>query len=571
MKFRSALCALISFVSCEALAQPFGAAQPFQPPVLDGYACVSGFIAGAPDQGVFMGMLHNGTSASDTYNALAKLRRDGTLDTSWANGGILRLQVGVANIVPLSDGKLLVGNGNFARFDRAGKLDSTFGDHGVAPNLPFATMVAEQADGKLVLLFNNGNAAFLRLTRDGQVDRAFGSNGVVTTNIPSTQQVYAWSVMEDGSVEAGFLPQDLSGVVQVSPQFHRYPVDFAPGAPKRLLPHVGLATWVSPSVKADAFGRVVFASAVFESFSSPWKVALTRFDAGGNLDAGFGGSIPVPGDTSVFPQLSPVALWQTSLGAWTVLASSQALRFRESVENAVRAIRFLPDGTADPGFPQGLRIAPTMVKVLQRDDGSMVHATPSGALPDSSCTAIRQSTDTPRVEATLVEYHNAQLDHYFMTLDGFESGLLDENVASMGWVRTGYTLGAWTPSVPAGSGAAAVCRFYGDPVIGPNSHFYTPQGPECDFLMSLEHSAPRGQPAWHLEGLALAVTTPTNGACPANLTPVYRLFNGKSGAQGDPNHRYTTSQAVIDEMRGKGWFLEGLAFCVPPQASRASR
>jgi hypothetical protein len=258
-----------------------------------------------------------------------------------------------------------------------------------------------------------------------------------------------------------------------------------------------------------------------------------------------------------------------------VMLKSQMFNLRIDVEHAIRAMRFLADGTPDSSFQQGTLVSDTLYQLSQRDDAAMVRAAQSsirGATIDIPtrffCSAVRQSTGTPRIEATLVEYYHPQLDHYFLTLDGAESALLDANVEKMGWQRTGFTMGAWGANAPGG--AVPVCRFYGDPVIGPNSHFYTPVGPECDGLRQLEQSTPAGQPVWHLEGLALSVAVPSNGACPANLTPVYRLFNGKSGAAGDPNHRYTTSNAVIAQMKAKGWFLEGLAFCVPPQASRTT-
>jgi hypothetical protein len=47
---------------------------------------------------------------------------------------------------------------------------------------------------------------------------------------------------------------------------------------------------------------------------------------------------------------------------------------------------------------------------------------------------------------------------------------------------------------------------------------------------------------------------------------VSRLFNGKSGGSGEPNHRYVTNPATTAEMTKRQWILEASAFCVPNDA-----
>mgnify|MGYP003694616865 CR=1 FL=1 len=46
---------------------------------------------------------------------------------------------------------------------------------------------------------------------------------------------------------------------------------------------------------------------------------------------------------------------------------------------------------------------------------------------------------------------------------------------------------------------------------------------------------------------------PDSGACPANMVPVYRVWNGRH----DSNHRYTTDISLRDEMVAKGYVAEG--------------
>jgi len=57
-----------------------------------------------------------------------------------------------------------------------------------------------------------------------------------------------------------------------------------------------------------------------------------------------------------------------------------------------------------------------------------------------------------------------------------------------------------------------------------------------------------------------------NGRCPPGTASLYRLYNNFMG--GAPNHRYTTSVPVVDQMIAAGWTFEGEAAtrvfaCVP--------
>ena len=83
---------------------------------------------------------------------------------------------------------------------------------------------------------------------------------------------------------------------------------------------------------------------------------------------------------------------------------------------------------------------------------------------------------------------------------------------------------------------------------GPDSHFYSAEKFECDILSQLEAQAPFGQRAWRFERNAFRVTVPTGGACPTNLTPIHRLYNGATRGK-DPNHRYVSSSALNDAMQ----------------------
>jgi hypothetical protein len=148
-----------------------------------------------------------------------------------------------------------------------------------------------------------------------------------------------------------------------------------------------------------------------------------------------------------------------------------------------------------------------------------------------------------------VEYRNARLGHYFLTASAFEIALLDGGAFGGEWQRTGEAFNV--------GGTQAVCRFYGMPPRGPDSHFFTASEAECEHVM-VEYSA------WTFEDHAFAITPVLpNGTCPAGLVEVHRFFNlPRTGA--DMNHRYTTSALVIAQMLGEGWAHEGVVMCAHP-------
>jgi hypothetical protein len=118
--------------------------------------------------------------------------------------------------------------------------------------------------------------------------------------------------------------------------------------------------------------------------------------------------------------------------------------------------------------------------------------------------------------ATLIEYYNATLDHYFMTADPNEQSVLDQAVIP-GWARTGYTYG-WT-FYPATStnDLSPVCRFYGLPQAGINSHFFSATPSDCQIVID------RWPESWELETWDAfdAVPLQPDGACPLNLVPSF--------------------------------------------------
>jgi hypothetical protein len=157
--------------------------------------------------------------------------------------------------------------------------------------------------------------------------------------------------------------------------------------------------------------------------------------------------------------------------------------------------------------------------------------------------------------AMVVEFHNAALDHYFITANALEATAIDNGSAGPGWSRTGLS---FKPG-----GAIPVCRFYGSVSPGPNSHFYTADARECNNLQELAAATPASQPRWNFEEIAFSTSVPDASGCPAGTQAVHRAYNDGFALHKDSNHRYTASAEALQDVVARGWKDEGVAFCAP--------
>ena len=165
----------------------------------------------------------------------------------------------------------------------------------------------------------------------------------------------------------------------------------------------------------------------------------------------------------------------------------------------------------------------------------------------------------------IVEYYAEASDHYFITAAPGDIAMLD-NGGMGGWKRTGQTFRGWLRMGDAPPAAKAVCRFYAK---GPNSHFYTGNAGDCEWLKALEareraDAQAKGQPflGWAFENIAFYALVPENGQCAAGTAPVYRSYNNRA-AQNDSNHRFTADSQQRVAMTMSSWADEGVAFCSP--------
>ena len=172
---------------------------------------------------------------------------------------------------------------------------------------------------------------------------------------------------------------------------------------------------------------------------------------------------------------------------------------------------------------------------------------------------FRRAGEVPAAAAAVVEYYHKVFDHYFITRNPDEIAKLD-NGTFVGWARTGLGFNVYAVAT---AGAASVCRFFSTSFDPKSSHFYTPFPAEC--------AAVKINPNWQYEGAGDEVfyipLAAGDGTCAAGTSAVYRLYNNGQGAA--PNHRYTTSRNVRDQMVAANWVIEGngpgFAFMCAPQ------
>src|SRR5438874_2455791 len=138
---------------------------------------------------------------------------------------------------------------------------------------------------------------------------------------------------------------------------------------------------------------------------------------------------------------------------------------------------------------------------------------------------VAQATTT-----AAIEYYDSGLNHYFITagqdeIVGLNSGRF------FGWIPTGLSIPVLSPDA-TNAGSTPVCRFYGNPDAGLDSHFYSADPVECEQVLQ------RFPGIWLLESrnvFRAYLPDPASGTCPTGTKPIYRLWNQRA----DVNHRYT--------------------------------
>ncbi|KAF0165884.1 MAG: Ig family protein [Rhodocyclaceae bacterium] len=183
-----------------------------------------------------------------------------------------------------------------AAFDTDGKLLTDF-----SADTDSGRSVVVQPDGKIVV---GGNArigstdefALARYNADGSLDTGFGSGGKVTANWDSLGNVgqMALQLQADGKILVGYTGSGLNADFAVTRYNADGTLDTGFGSGGTVLSPVGISDDYGRSIAVQADGKIVLAGSTFDGVK--YDFALTRYNANGTLDAGFGsgGTIITP-------------------------------------------------------------------------------------------------------------------------------------------------------------------------------------------------------------------------------------------------------------------------------------
>ncbi|HYP39711.1 MAG TPA: S-layer homology domain-containing protein, partial [Chloroflexia bacterium] len=244
---------------------------------------------------------------------------DGSLDTTFGNGGIVSTDMGAMDkayaIAIYSDGKLVVAGasrGRFAlaRYDSSGTLDPTFGAGGIlttdfANDDDRATSIVIQPDGKVVAagyattrtcavdctLYSD--FALARYNLNGSLDATFGTAGKVTTDFGREDHVNGLVRQADGKLVAGGQTRHSIGGTGHDFGLARYnpdgSLDTTFGAGGKVITdfagsHDGAyGLTLASKGKMVAVGYMTTGPSLYST-----NFALTRYNYDGTLDSSFG-------------------------------------------------------------------------------------------------------------------------------------------------------------------------------------------------------------------------------------------------------------------------------------------
>lgn len=222
----------------------------------------------------------------------------------------------------------------------------------------------------------------------------------------------------------------------------------------------------------------------------------------------------------------------------------------QDIDRAQRSF-VLTDSGCHPVFARGT----CTVSIVFEPQGpfklaaSLEYRLPNSYIADVDLEGIGVPAQTISGTVLAVEYFNPELGHYFVTTLPVETNLLDDGTIA-GWIRTGQWFWVYPGNDGRPSGRSPVCRFYGRPQAGLDSHFYAASSAECVAVLE------RSPDAWIIETSDLfdvELPDPSSGECSTGTAPVYRLYNNRP----DANHRYTTDARVRSNMIAAGWIPEG--------------
>ena len=272
---------------------------------------------------VVVGQTYQNNDYSGEDFVVTRYKRNGRLDATFGSGGKVTTDFPGLAAVPSavaiqSDGKIVVAGGAFqlftfagnfelVRYNTDGSLDTSFGNGGIVtttfPEGSYAFDVAVQPDGKIIAagtLFVNfdpgdqsdTNFALARYNSDGTLDTTFGNGGTVNTDFFGREDdAFSVLIQPDGKIVAVGSANDPANFYDFAAV--RYlsngTVDTSFGVGGKVSTDFGARNFDrAHSAALQADGKIVAAGFAISRNGGVQNFAVARYTANGLLDTTFG-------------------------------------------------------------------------------------------------------------------------------------------------------------------------------------------------------------------------------------------------------------------------------------------
>jgi len=311
--------------------------------------------------------------ASNSNFAVARYNPDGSLDSSFGNGGkafadFTNQSDRAYTVTIQSDGKILIAgityNGNqtdaaLVRYNSNGSLDTTFGNAGqVSTNFEgkseWIKSVAVQPDGKIIVggyltqndTYLNTDFILIRYNSDGSLDNSFGNGGRVLTAMSDGQDaITSILIQPDGKIVVAGNAMNNNGYINSI--LARYnsngSIDTNFGTNGKVITDFPGTDDFGNSVALQSDGKIVVAGST-GNIGISGDFALARYNSDGTLDGSFGNGGKVVTDLSSNDAGQSLAILQN--GKIVVSGFAQNVSDRRDLALAV----YNSNGSLDTSF-----------------------------------------------------------------------------------------------------------------------------------------------------------------------------------------------------------------------------
>jgi uncharacterized delta-60 repeat protein len=242
---------------------------------------------------------------SDVDFALARYNADGTLDSTFGDGGKVVTDFGglddrIYSVALQSDGKIIIAGDSggyvLARYNTDGTLDSSFDGDGVLPAF-VGSDVAVQSDGKIVVTGAGIDYwALARYNADASLDTSFDGDGTVTTAADGTFPFFGdVALQHDGKIivaGAYTFSNPSFAVARYNPDGT---LDASFDGDGWVTTRMGTTNDFPHGVVVQNNGKIVVAGRANFNPSS-WDFVVVRYNTNGTLDSTFDGDGKVTTD-----------------------------------------------------------------------------------------------------------------------------------------------------------------------------------------------------------------------------------------------------------------------------------